>query len=52
MFVVMYLVGLNGSDLLVLLDVVADLCAAIRMRRGWMIETSTHVLRTASGYPL
>lgn len=25
-----YLVGLNGSNLLVLLDVVADLCAVIR----------------------
>jgi hypothetical protein len=29
MFIVMYLVGLNGSDLLVLLDVVADLCAGL-----------------------
>lgn len=52
MFVVMYLVGLNGSDLLVLLDVVADLCAAIRRRRGKVVKVSTHVLRTASGYPL
>lgn len=52
MFVVMYLVGLDGSNLLVLLDVVANLCAVIRWGRSKMIEVSTHVLRIASGYPL
>ena len=32
MLVMVYLVGLDGSNLLVLLDVVADLCATVRWR--------------------
>jgi hypothetical protein len=46
------LVGFDGRNLLVLLNVVADLCMTLVGRGRVLVVTTTHVLTIASKFPL